>query len=47
MRIGGGGDVFRENLPHCQYVHHKFHVTWSGIETRPPLWEASEKSLEF
>jgi hypothetical protein len=27
MRIGRGTKILRENLPQCDFVHHKFHMT--------------------
>jgi hypothetical protein len=35
MIIAGETEVFSENLLQCQFVHHKSHVTWSGLERGP------------
>jgi hypothetical protein len=36
MRIGRG------NLPQCHFVHHKFHMTWLGLEPGPTGWEVGD-----
>ena len=33
-------------LSQCNFVHHKFHVDWSGIKWRPSWWEASTEPPE-
>jgi hypothetical protein len=38
---GGGGKpkYFEKILPNFHFIHHKSHVLWPGIETRPLRWE--------
>jgi hypothetical protein len=40
MRIGRGNWSALRKHTQCHSVHHKCHMTWPGIKTRPPLWEA-------
>jgi hypothetical protein len=39
--------VLGDNLPQYLFVHHKFHLTWPGIETGPPRWEAAINRLSY
>jgi hypothetical protein len=40
--MAGEIEELGENLPRRHFVHHKSHLTRPGIETGPPLWEASD-----
>jgi hypothetical protein len=42
VKIGRGTEVRGENLPQCQFVHHKSRMTRTRIEPRPTRWEASD-----
>jgi hypothetical protein len=39
-RLAGETEVMGENLPQCQFVHHKSHMTWPGMEFGTPQRES-------
>jgi hypothetical protein len=36
--LGGENEVLGENLPQCNFAHHKSHMTWPRLEPGPPRW---------
>jgi hypothetical protein len=38
--LAGETDVLRENVPRCHFVHHKFHMTFPGLDLGALHWEA-------
>jgi hypothetical protein len=40
--LAGETEVLGEIMSQYNYVHHKYHTAWSGIQRRPPRWEAVE-----
>lgn len=39
--LAGEAEAPGENPPQRHSVHHKSHMTWPGIEPKPPKWECS------
>jgi hypothetical protein len=37
-KLAGETEELRENLPQCQFINHKSHMTWPGLEPGPPCW---------
>jgi hypothetical protein len=44
--LSGEIEVLGENLPQCHFIHYKSHMTWPGLETGLPLWEAGDLPCE-
>jgi hypothetical protein len=42
MWIGRGNWSTWRKPAQCHFVHHKSHMTWPGLEPRPPRWEAGD-----
>jgi hypothetical protein len=40
--LAGKPEILGETLPQRYFVHHKSHVTRTGLEPGPPRWEASD-----
>jgi hypothetical protein len=47
LRLAGETEVVGENLPQRHFVHYKSHMKRTGLEPRPPWWEASNKPPEI
>jgi hypothetical protein len=45
--LAGETEVLRENLLQCRFVHHKSHMTLSGLQPGPRRWEATTNSLSY
>jgi hypothetical protein len=41
-RLAVDPEVLGENFPECLFVHHKSHMTWTGLEAGPQHWKASD-----
>jgi hypothetical protein len=46
-RIGKGNRSTRIEPAPCHFVHYKSHMTWAGIETWSPPWEAGDWPSEL
>jgi hypothetical protein len=40
--FAGGTEATEENLPQYRFVHHKSHMTSSGIDAGQPRWDAGD-----
>jgi hypothetical protein len=47
LRLVGETGALGENLPQRHFVHHKCHLTRSGLEPEPPRWKFSDKPPEL
>jgi hypothetical protein len=46
-RLVGETEALGENLHQSHFVHHKSHMTWPGLESGPPRWEAATNRLSY
>jgi hypothetical protein len=42
LEFAGKTKVLGKKLPQCHFVHHKSHMTYPGLESGPPGWEACD-----
>jgi hypothetical protein len=45
--LAGQIEVLGENPPQCHFLQYKSHMTWLGIELRPPWWETLSYGTVF
>jgi hypothetical protein len=45
--LAGEAEVFGGDVPQCNFVHHKSHMTWPGLEHGQPRWEAGDQPPEL
>jgi hypothetical protein len=41
-RLAEETEVLGENLTQGHFDHHKYHMTWHGLEPEPQRWEAGD-----
>jgi hypothetical protein len=45
--LAGQTEVLWENLPQLHFVHHKWHMTWPGLEPGPPAEKPVTNRLSY
>jgi hypothetical protein len=40
--LAGETEVLGENLAQYHFIHHKSHITWTGLEPGPQRWEVGD-----